>query len=188
MLFQHMRFDLAIDGFVLSHDQIQFVQIQLCLDGLLGIAFGQKDHRLHMGRSGEKIHGGGLLDEISQLCKALDVPGQGGGVAGDVDHPSGGHLGDGFHHLGGQALSGRVHRHRVGAGAFGGEAGGQIGGVSAEKIHVFNAVAPGGLFLCRLGYAPTEKQVFRSGSRSRTVDFRAKKLEILSIVSRIHMC
>lgn len=46
VLFQHIGFDLIICGFALRRCQIQFVQVQLHLDMLLCIEFGQKTHRL----------------------------------------------------------------------------------------------------------------------------------------------
>ena len=38
-----------------------------------------------MAGSGEHVHGGGGLEFIAQGVEAENVPGQGGGVAGDVD-------------------------------------------------------------------------------------------------------
>ena len=46
VLFQHIGFDLIIGGFTLRRCQIQLIQIQLHLDMLLGIEFGQKNYRL----------------------------------------------------------------------------------------------------------------------------------------------
>ena len=49
-MLQHIRFDLIIGGFALRRCQIQLVQIQLHLDMLLGIKFGQKYYRLNVCR------------------------------------------------------------------------------------------------------------------------------------------
>ena len=55
-MLQHMRFDLIIGGFTLRRCQIQLVQIQLHLDMLLGIEFGQKYYRLQVLRQREVIN------------------------------------------------------------------------------------------------------------------------------------
>ena len=47
-----------------------------------------------------------------------DVPGQGGGVAGDVDQAAGGHFCNGFDGVGVQAFAGRVYYHHVRAEAL----------------------------------------------------------------------
>ncbi len=48
VLFQHIRLNLVIGSLALRRCQIQLVQIQLHLDMLLGIKFGQKYYRLGM--------------------------------------------------------------------------------------------------------------------------------------------
>ena len=47
-MLQYIRFDLVIDDFALRRSQIQLISIQLHLDMLLSIEFGQQAHRLHM--------------------------------------------------------------------------------------------------------------------------------------------
>ena len=46
-MLQHIRLNLFIGGLALRRRQIQLVQIQLYLDMLLGIEFGQKYNRLN---------------------------------------------------------------------------------------------------------------------------------------------
>lgn len=45
-MLQYIRFDLVIDDFALRRSQIQLISIQLHLDMLLSIEFGQQAHRL----------------------------------------------------------------------------------------------------------------------------------------------
>lgn len=47
-MLQYIRFDLVIDDFALRRSQIQLISIQLHLDMLLSIEFGQQAHRLNM--------------------------------------------------------------------------------------------------------------------------------------------
>lgn len=96
-----------------------------------------------MGRPGEEVHRGGLLDGVAKRPEPLHVPCQRGGVAGDVYHLFRGHLGDGCHHVPGQTLPGRVHRNDVGTDAVSGQLGGHTRGVAAEKFGVRNAVVGG---------------------------------------------
>ena len=67
-----------------------------------------------MGSSGKKVYGDGFLKGIALFGKAFCVPGQGGRVAGDIDHPFRRHLHNGVYDVGGQPLSGRVHGNYVG--------------------------------------------------------------------------
>ena len=46
-MLQYIRFDLVIDDFALRRSQIQLISIQLHLDMLLSIEFGQQAHRLN---------------------------------------------------------------------------------------------------------------------------------------------
>ena len=53
-----IRFDLVIGSLALRRSQIQLIQIQLHLDMLLGIEFGQKYNRLNVRGDGTRIlHG-----------------------------------------------------------------------------------------------------------------------------------
>ena len=49
-----IRFDLVIGSLALRRSQIQLIQIQLHLDMLLGIEFGQKYNRLNVAREDRK--------------------------------------------------------------------------------------------------------------------------------------
>ena len=53
-----------------------------------------------MGASGEEIGGLGGAEEEAFFFEKGHVPGEGGGVAGDVDQPSGIHAGDGLDGVG----------------------------------------------------------------------------------------
>ena len=82
ILFQHIRFDLVIGSLALRRCQIQLIQIQLHLDMLLSIEFGQKNYRFHVLGPGEEVRRHSLLQRIAPLTKALHVPGQSTRVAG----------------------------------------------------------------------------------------------------------
>ena len=153
-MLQHIILNLLIGSFFLCISQIQLVQIQLHLDMLLGVEFGQKYNRLHMGGAGEHVHRLGFAEGIAQGGKALYVPGQGGRVAGDVHNPLRGHGGNGVHHVLGQALPGRIHAHHVGLHAPGGQGAGGLARVAAEELGVGHPVAQGVLpgVLHRLGH------------------------------------
>lgn len=111
---------------------------------LLGVEFGQKYYRLHMGGSWEQVYPLGADRPVAQLRQALHVPGQGGGVTGDVDDALRGHPGQDGGHLRGQALPGRVHTDHLGADALPGQLGGGLSRVTAEEADVVHAV-PGGV-------------------------------------------
>lgn len=96
-----------------------------------------------MSRPAKKIHRLDLFDLVVQLLKAFQVPGQGGGVAGDVDDAAGAHGGQDGGDLGGQALAGRVHGDDIGADAVLGQLPGHGAGVAAEELRVGHAVAAG---------------------------------------------
>lgn len=113
---------------------------------LLGVEFGQKYYRLHMGGPGKHVHGHGLFRAVARLMQTADVPGQGRRVTGDIDHPGGGHIGDGVADFGGEAFAGRVHTDHVGAEPLHGQVLGRRARVAAEKIRIGDAV-PGGVGL-----------------------------------------
>ena len=68
--------------------------------------------------SGEEVGGFGLFQAVAPLGQEFHIPGQGGGVAGDINQPLGIHLDDGLDDLGGDPLPGRVHADHVGADAL----------------------------------------------------------------------
>ena len=100
--------------------------------------------RLHMGGSWEQVYPLGADRPVAQLRQALHVPGQGGGVTGDVVDALRGHPGQDGGHLRGQALPGRVHTDHLGADALPGQLGGGLSRVTAEEADVVHAV-PGGV-------------------------------------------
>ena len=57
------------------------------------LTLGKQNNRLHVNRSREQIHRLAFCHLIAQVGQAFDVPGQGGGVAGDVDDALRGHGG-----------------------------------------------------------------------------------------------
>lgn len=93
--------------------------------------------------SREHIDGFGAEGGVGVVGEELEVAGEGGGVAGNVDDAAGGHLGDGVDDLRGEAAAGRVDDDDVGADALGGELGGDLGGVAAEEVGVGDMVAQG---------------------------------------------
>ena len=66
-----------------------------------------------MAASGEHVHGLDGLDGEAAGGEELEVPGQGGWVAGDIDHASGAGGEDGVDDLGVAALARRVHGEAV---------------------------------------------------------------------------
>ena len=71
------------------------------------------------------------------------VPGQGGGVAGDVDEAFGVHAGDGFDGVGAEAFSWGIHGDDVRVDALFFQLQRSLAGVAAEEFGVLDAVAPG---------------------------------------------
>ena len=49
-------FELLIGGFGFRSSQIQLVHLELNLDVMLGMKFGQQDHALHVPRPWEEVH------------------------------------------------------------------------------------------------------------------------------------
>ena len=76
ILLQHIRLDLVIGRLALRSSQIQLVQIQLHLDMLLGVEFGQKHYRLDVFGLGEHIQ----REDGAQLVIARDAALRVGGV------------------------------------------------------------------------------------------------------------
>ena len=102
-----------------------------------------------MGCSGEEVHGHGFFGLIAQGGEAAQIPGQGGGVAGDVHNAFGGHGRHRLHHVGGQSLSGRVHTDHVGPHPLRRQLAGRFSGVAAEEPGIENAI-PFGILFCVL--------------------------------------
>ena len=96
-----------------------------------------------MGCSREHITGSYFFYRIILLGEELEVAGEGGGVAADVDHPVGRHLHDGVDQLRGQPLSRRVDNNHVRSDALFPELFGGICRVAAEESRVTNAVVGG---------------------------------------------
>ncbi len=107
-----------------------------------------------MAAAGEHVHGLNGLDGEAAGGQDFNVPGQGGGVAGDVDHAPGAGSEDGVDDLGVAALAGRVHGETVDLLAGGHQFGQGLLRRGAEEGSVFDAV-PGGVLpgvLHRLGH------------------------------------
>ena len=84
-------------------------------------------------RPREQIHRLHLFCMVPILLQPCGVSGGGGGVAADIYHPAGGHA-----HHGGEggfiaALAGRVQHDDVRVQTLGGELGGSLSGIGAEK-------------------------------------------------------
>ena len=94
-----------------------------------------------MAASWEHVHRLNGLNGEAASHQALYVPGQGGGIAGDVDHPGGAGLGNGLNHRGLQALAGRIHQHRVAAEPFPDQPGQHLFRGAGVEDGVGNAVA-----------------------------------------------
>ena len=125
--------DLLVGGFALRSSQIQLIHLDFNIDVVLGMKFGQQDHRLDMPRPREHIHRLDLLDAVAVPGELGGVAGGGGGVAADVDQAAGGHLDDGGQGGRVAALAGRVNDDDAGGQALGGQTGGGFAGVGAEE-------------------------------------------------------
>ncbi len=102
-----------------------------------------QSHRLHMAAAGEHVHRLDGLDGEAAGGKAFYVPGQGGGVAGDVDHTPGAGGEDSVDDLGVAALAGRVHGETVDPLAFSHQLGQGFLRRGAEEGSALDAVASG---------------------------------------------
>ena len=71
--------------------------------------------------AGEHIHRLQTVDPVAFFAEDGRIPGSGGAVAGDHDHPFGRHLGDGVKQRGFAAFAGRVENDDVGAKSLGGK-------------------------------------------------------------------
>ena len=124
----------------------QFLHIQRDVDMSVHLFPQEKDYCLHMAAPGEQICCHHLFHPEALVFQEGGVPGQGGGVAGDVDQAFGGHLGDGLDGILAQALSWGVYGDDVRADALFLQAQGGLSCVGAEEFCVFDAVAPGIVF------------------------------------------
>ena len=106
-----------------------------------------------MPAAGEHVHGLDALNGKAAGHKKLHIPGQGGGVAGDIDHAPGTGGKDGVNDLGVAALAGRIHCETVDGFALRHQHGQGILRRCAEEGGVLDAV-PGDILpgvLHRLG-------------------------------------
>ena len=67
-----------------------------------------------MRTTGKQIHGFGVGELIAFFTQELYITGQGGRVAGDIDHLFGAHGVNGFNDIGAHALSRRVYDDNIG--------------------------------------------------------------------------
>src|SRR5699024_5676435 len=72
-MLQYIRLDFLIGSLAFRRRQIQFVQIQLHLDMLLGIKFGQKYYRLNIRRSRKHVYCFCFYHLISAFLQYLEV-------------------------------------------------------------------------------------------------------------------
>ena len=67
-----------------------------------------------MSRSWEEVDPLAPYRPITQLGETVCIPGQSGGVAGDIDDPVRGQAGQDGGHLGGQSFPGRIYANDLG--------------------------------------------------------------------------
>ena len=96
-----------------------------------------------MAAPGEQVCCRDLFYPEAPLLQQRHIPGQGGGIAGDIDQALGRHPGDGFDGVAVQALAGRVYGDDVRVDALLLQVQGSGAGIGAEELGVLNAVAPG---------------------------------------------
>ena len=166
-MLQNIRLDLGIGCAILKLRHIHIFQRELNPDILrVDLALGKQDNRLHMGASWEQICRLGGFQGEAPLLQQGHVPGQCGGVTGDVDQAFGGHAGDGFNGVGIQALPGRVHGDHIRADALLLQPESSLARVAAEEFRVFDAVAFGvvpGILHRLLHYLHTDDLPGRGG-------------------------
>ena len=106
-----------------------------------------------MGAAGEQVGSHGIFQGVAPLLQQRHIPGQRGGVAGNIHDAPGRKTAQGFNGIGIQALSGRIYHHHIGFDSLLFQLQSRLTGITAEKFRIFDAVALG-IFLCighRLG-------------------------------------
>ena len=92
---------------------------------------------------GKHIHRLHLLSLISQLVQHRNVPGQGGGIAGDIDYALRLHVGEGLQHCLCTACPGGIYHYHIGADALLVEAWHYLGGIAYDEFGIAYIVVPG---------------------------------------------
>lgn len=103
-------------------------------------------YALAVGGAGEHIAGGYFFYGIILFAELLQVAGEGGGVAADVDDPFGRHMHDRFYQLGRQSLTRGINDDHVGANTLPAERFGSRRSVSTEKARILDPVLLGVAF------------------------------------------
>ena len=88
----------------------------------------------------EHVHRLHLVQHEALLDQPGEIPGQGLGVAGDIDQPARRHGDQGLQHRLVTALAGRIHHHHIGSHALGVQLGHQLLGLAHVEFGVLYAV------------------------------------------------
>lgn len=115
--FQDVVLDLLVGGLTLGGGQVGVLQVEGHTDCHIRIFSDQLNNRLHVKGAGKEIEGFGVGQGVAAGGQQLDVPGQGGGIAGDIDDPLRRHRPDGLDHVGRKPLPRRVHQDDLRAAA-----------------------------------------------------------------------
>ena len=85
-----------------------------------------------------------MVPDVVAILEEGQVPGQGGGVARNIDNPPGGNLPEGLYHLGVHAGPGRVGDDHIGARLAAGSQGlpEALFQISRQELAIFQAVEP----------------------------------------------
>ena len=92
---------------------------------------------------GEHIHRLHLLCLVSQFIQHRDIPGQGGGIAGDIYYALRLHVGEGLQHCLCATCPGGIYHYHIGPDALLVEAGHDLGGIAYDEFGVAHIVVPG---------------------------------------------
>ena len=96
-----------------------------------------------MRSTGEHINWLHLHGLVPQFIQHGNIPGQGGGVAGDVNYPVRLHVCEGLQHCFRAACPGRVYHYHIGAHTLLVEAGHDLGGIAYDEFCIPYVVVPG---------------------------------------------
>ena len=119
---------------------LTLAKLNFYVDMSVWLFVGKQYNRFHMCAAGEEVEGFGGLEGVAGGGEELQVPGQRGRVAGDVDHALRRHGPDRLDDVGADALARRVDDDDVGPGVPVRQHFRGLTGVHAEKLSVFHAV------------------------------------------------